>query len=143
MTGQQENPGTGYTLMGEETNEADIPAICKAIGIKGDNIYLVNPLRLDETDAALEDALSKQEPTVIITRWPCILKRFSDRDKAEFDLSPKQCRIDQEKCTKCRVCVNTGCPAIYSGKEITINGASCTGCEVCKQACRFGAIETV
>ncbi|MDR1135392.1 MAG: indolepyruvate ferredoxin oxidoreductase subunit alpha [Clostridiales Family XIII bacterium] len=143
MTGQQDNPGTGYTLMGEETNEADIPAICKAIGIKGDNIYLVNPLRLDESGAAIDDALSKNEPTVIITRWPCILKKATGNDRAEFDLSPKKCSINQEKCTKCRVCVNTGCPAIYSGKEIVINSESCTGCAVCKQACRFDAIDMI
>jgi len=140
MTGHQENPGTGFTLMGEPATEVDIPMLCKAIGVKGDNIYIVNPLDLKETDAALTDALSKDEPTVIITKWPCILKKFSDQDKEEFDLSRKWCEIDQEKCKKCKACVKTGCPAIFSGDQITIDKEACTGCSVCRQVCPFDAI---
>ena len=143
MTGHQQNPGTGFTLMGEPTNEVDIPMLCKAIGVKGDNIYIINPLDLTETDNALTDALSKDEPTVIIAKWPCILKKFSDKDKQEFDLSPKRCDIDQEKCKKCKACVKTGCPAITSGDQITINPDSCTGCSVCRQVCPFEAIKEV
>ena len=41
--------------------------------------------------------MGKNEATVLITRWPCILKKFSEIDKAEFDLRPKKCVIDQEK----------------------------------------------
>ncbi len=143
MTGHQQNPGTGFTLMGDPTNEVDIPMLCKAIGVKGDNIYIINPLDLTETDNALTDALSKDEPTVIIAKWPCILKKFSDKDKQEFDLSPKRCDIDQEKCKKCKACVKTGCPAITSGDQITINPDSCTGCSVCRQVCPFDAIKEV
>ncbi len=143
MTGHQENPGTGFTLMGDPATEVDIPMLCKAIGVKGDNIYIVNPLDLKETDAALTDALSKDEPTVIIAKWPCILKKFSDKDKEEFDLSRKWCEIDQEKCRKCKACVKTGCPAIFSGAQITIDKEACTGCSVCRQVCPFDAIQEV
>ena len=140
MTGHQENPGTGYTLMGEHAQEVDIPMLCKAIGVKEENIYTVNPLLMDVTGKVLDEALSKDEPTVIIARYPCILKAFSDQDKEEFDLSPKKCHIDQEKCTKCKVCVKTGCPAILSGEQITIDPGPCTGCTVCMQVCKFDAI---
>ena len=143
MTGHQENPGTGFTLMGEPATEVDIPMLCKAIGVKGDNIYIINPLDLTMTDQALSDALTKDEPTVIIAKWPCILKKFSDQDKEEFDLSPKKCDIDQEKCKKCNACVKTGCPAISSGDTITINQDACTGCNICKQVCPFDAIMEV
>ena len=144
MTGHQENPGTGYTLMGEETVEIDIPALCAAIGMKPENIVTVNPLDLAQTEKALAEAIEKDEPTVVITRWPCILKKFSEQDKAEFDLSPAVCRVDPDKCKNCKICVQTGCPAIYSGeKTTTINEESCTGCTVCKQVCPFGAIEEV
>ncbi|HWQ77715.1 MAG TPA: indolepyruvate ferredoxin oxidoreductase subunit alpha [Anaerovoracaceae bacterium] len=143
MTGHQQNPGTGFTLMGEPAPEVDIPMLCKAIGLKEENIYTVNPLRLKETEDVLTEALAKDEATVIIAKWPCILKRFSDKDKADFDLSPKRCKVDQEKCRKCKACVKTGCPAISAGDQITINQDSCTGCSVCRQVCAFDAIQEV
>lgn len=143
MTGHQENPGTGYTLMGEPAQEADIPLMCKAIGIKDENLYIINPLLLEESSKIVNEALAKEEPTVIITRWPCILKKFSDQDKEEFDLSPKKCIIDQDKCTKCKACVRTGCPAINSGEKIEIDPEPCTGCAVCMQVCPFDAIREV
>jgi indolepyruvate ferredoxin oxidoreductase alpha subunit len=143
MTGHQENPGTGYTLMGEPAIEADIRAICEAVGIKKENIAMINPLKLDETDAALDAALAKDEPSVIITKYPCILKKFSEQDRREFDLSPKKCVVDQDKCKKCKACTKTGCPAITVTDSVNINGDSCTGCGICRQVCKFGAIEEV
>ncbi|QAT42222.1 indolepyruvate ferredoxin oxidoreductase subunit alpha [Aminipila luticellarii] len=143
MTGHQQNPGTGYTLMGEPATEVDIPMLCKAIGVKDENLFIINPLELDKSGEIVDKALATDEPTVIITKWPCILKKFTDQDKAEFDLSPKKCEIDQEKCTKCRMCVRTGCPAINSGEMVEIDPQSCTGCGVCRQVCKFGAIKEV
>jgi len=140
MTGHQENPGTGYTLTGEETAKVDIPMLCRAIGMSDDCIFIVNPLDLEETSNVLDIALAKNEPSVIITRYPCVLKRFTEDERAEFDLSPKTCIIDQALCKKCRNCVKTGCPAIHSGDTITINRDACVGCGVCMQVCPFGAI---
>lgn len=142
MTGHQENPGTGYTLMGDPAPEVDIPALCLAIGMKKENIYIVDPNRLDQVNNALDEALAKNEPTVIITKWPCVLKKFSAQDKNDFDLTPKKCTVDQDKCTNCKACVKCGCPAIYSTKDsVHIDAVSCTGCNVCAQICPFGAIE--
>lgn len=143
MTGHQQNPGTGLTLMGEPATEVDIPMLCRAIGIKEEYLYVINPLELDQSSDIVDKALATDEPTVIITKWPCILKKFTEEDKAEFDLSPKKCIIDQEKCTKCKMCVKTGCPAIHSGQTIEIDQVSCTGCGVCKQVCKFDAIKEV
>lgn len=140
MTGQQENPGTGFTLMGEPAVEANIPLLCQAVGIRKENIYTVNPLMLSDMDRVLTEALGKDEATVIITRWPCALKRYSEKDKKEFNLTRKPCYIDQEKCTKCKACVRTGCPTIISGEKIVIRREDCTGCTVCKQVCAFDAI---
>ena len=143
MTGHQDHPGTGYTLTGEPTVEADIPAICEALGMKAENITVVNPLKLDETAAALDAALAKDEASVIIAKWPCILKKFSEQDLKEFDLRPKKYSTNQEKCVKCRMCAKTGCPAISSGAIVKIDVDSCVGCGVCRQVCKFGAIEEV
>ena len=35
---------------------------------------------LDEVNKALDTLLPKDEPTVLITRWPCVLKKFSKQD---------------------------------------------------------------
>jgi indolepyruvate ferredoxin oxidoreductase alpha subunit len=145
MTGHQQNPGTGYTLMGKAAPEVDIPALCKSIGVKEENIITVNPNHLDEVNEALDKLLPKDEPTVLITRWPCVLKKFSQQDIDEFPtLHKTQCVIDQDKCKNCKMCVKTGCPALISTKEkVVVDYTSCNGCTVCKQVCPFGAIEEV
>ena len=144
MTGHQQNPGTGYTLMGDPATEVDIPALCRALGMKDENIYIVNPNHLDEVSKALDEAIAKDEPTVIITKWPCVLKKYSTQDKEEFDLSPRRCEVDPDKCRNCKMCVKCGCPAIYSEKDkVSIQAASCTGCGVCAQICPFDAIREV
>ncbi len=140
MTGHQQNPGTGFTLMGEPTVEVDIELICQAVGIPKSHIFVINPLDLKETDQALTAALALDDASVILAKWPCILKKFSDQDKEDFDLSPGKCEINQEICTKCKTCVRTGCPAIHSGDNIEIDEVMCTGCAVCMQVCPFNAI---
>lgn len=144
MTGHQENPGTGYTLMGDPANEINIPELVKAIGIK--HVVSVNPLHLDEMNKAIDDAFAFDGPSVIITRWPCVLKKFSDQDHQEFDLSPKTCYVDVDACKGCKVCTKTGCPSISfdkNSKKASIDPHMCVGCQVCLQACPFKAIKKV
>ncbi|GAA0179686.1 indolepyruvate ferredoxin oxidoreductase subunit alpha [Clostridium sediminicola] len=144
MTGHQENPGTGYTLQGMPTKQADIPAIVKAVGIE--HIRIINPLKLDEVKSALDWALALDEPSVIITRWPCVLKKHSKQDSEEFGDYKSLCLVNVDKCIGCKKCMKTGCPAISFDKEnkkAVIDKASCVGCEVCLQVCPVKAIEKV
>ena len=144
MTGHQENPGTGFTLQGMPTKIADIPAIVKALGI--DAIRVVNPLDLKESREALEWALSLDEPAVIITRWPCVLKKHSAADKAEFGDYRGTCTVDAAKCIGCRMCVKTGCPALRfdkAAKKVSIDATQCVGCKICLQVCPVKAISKV
>lgn len=144
MTGHQENPGSGYTLEGDSTQMIDIPNLVKAIGVE--HVQTINPLMLKEVDTALEEAFAFDGPSVIITRWPCALKQFSKEDLAEFDLSKRMCKVDQDKCRGCQICVKTGCPAISfdaETKKASINKHMCIGCTVCLQACPFEAIEKI
>lgn len=145
MTGHQQNPGSGFTLMGKEAPEVDIPALLKAIGMKEENIHTVNPNILEEVDKALDACIATDEPSVIITRWPCVLKKFSQQDLDEFPTMNKhQCEIDQDKCKNCKMCVKTGCPALMSTKDkVEIDKTSCNGCTICKQVCPFNAISEV
>src|SRR5690606_10166879 len=69
MTGHQDNPGTGYTLQGETTKMANIPEIVKALGVE--HVRTINPLKLNELKEAFDWAYDLDEPSVIISRWPC------------------------------------------------------------------------
>lgn len=140
MTGHQENPGSGYTLMGESSQPIDIKKLCEAVGIK--HIDVVNPLDLKETKDAINKHMELDEPSVIITRWPCVLKKFTEEDKKEFDLEKKICVVESEKCKKCKVCLKVGCPAISFKDEVgaIIDESMCVGCKVCLQVCPFDAI---
>lgn len=143
MTGHQENPGSGYDLMGDPSSELDIAAICKAVGIK--NVRTIDPNNLSEVRAALDWGLDNEEASVIITRWPCALKKFSQQDREEFpDLFSRHCKVDHDLCIGCRKCLKTGCPAIAFGSEAakksSINRDMCLGCEVCLQVCPTNAI---
>ncbi|MCF6465142.1 indolepyruvate ferredoxin oxidoreductase subunit alpha [Clostridium sp. Cult2] len=144
MTGHQDNPGTGFTLQGEPTKMANIPEIVKALGVK--HVRTVNPLRLDELKEAFDWAYDLDEPSVIISRWPCALKKLSEYDKEEFEYVPGKCEIDEDKCIGCKMCVNTGCPAIHfdkAAKKSRIDKVQCVGCEVCMQVCPVKAISKV
>lgn len=145
MTGHQENPGSGYTLQGEKTEELSIEAIVRALGFK--NVVIINPNDLTAVKNALDWALSLDEPSVIITRWPCALKKFSPEDKEEFkDLFTDKYSVDHEVCIGCKACIRTGCPAISFDKETkksTIDYNACVGCSVCSQVCPVKAIGKV
>ncbi len=145
MTGHQENPGTGYTLQGKETKEVDIEKVVRAFGLE--NVITIDPNDLEAVKNALNWALSLDEPSVIITRWPCVLKKFSPKDKEEFSTAFKtKCKVDVEKCVGCRACIRTGCPAISydkATKKSNIDLDTCVGCEVCLQVCPVKAIGKV
>jgi indolepyruvate ferredoxin oxidoreductase, alpha subunit len=145
MTGHQQNPGTGFTLQGEETIEVDIEKVVKAMGMK--NVVVINPNDLMAVRNALEWALSLDESSVIITRWPCVLKQLSEQDKEEFSgVFETQCKVEDDLCDGCKKCVKTGCPAILFDKELefaSIDPNACVGCDVCLQVCPTGAIVKV
>ena len=142
MTGHQNNPGTGYTAKDEETTLIKIEDLVKAIGVK--HVYVIDPNNLKEVDDALDKCLALDEPSVIITRWPCVLKKFSREDKSEFDnLFTTKNKVDADKCIGCRLCLKAGCPAMSYDKEnkkVTISRAQCVGCDVCTQVCPKDAI---
>ncbi len=144
MTGHQDNPGTGYTLQGDETKIVEIEPIVRALGIK--HVKTVNPLEQDETKAALDFAYGLDEPSVIISRYPCALKKYSKEDLEEFGPIEGYCEVDQDICIGCKKCVSTGCPAIVFVKDIkksSINRIQCVGCELCLQVCPVKAISKV
>jgi indolepyruvate ferredoxin oxidoreductase alpha subunit len=133
MTGGQEHPGTGYTLMGEETKQADIPAIVKALGI--DHVEHLDTDNYDKALATIKDATSRSGPSVLITSGPCRL--FPKK------LPGKSYYVDHDTCVGCGTCLRIGCPALYASEETTpkglhksaIDSTVCVGCDLCAQLC--------
>ncbi len=133
MTGHQDHPGTGRTLMGDGTYAASIEEIAKACGVR--RIRIVNPYDLESVHDVLKEELYAEEPSLIISRAPCILKEKKAVGPA-LKISPDSCR-------NCRACLSLGCPAIETaGKTVkpSINPTLCTGCGMCRLVCRFGAV---
>ncbi len=126
------------------TKAVDIPALVKAIGV--DHVRTVNPLDLKEVREAFAWALALEEPSVIISRWPCVLKKHSAADRKEFGDYRGTCVVDEAKCIGCKACVRTGCPALRFNKDtkkVKIDAVQCTGCKVCAQVCPKKAIAKV
>lgn len=144
MTGHQENPGTGFTLQGDTTKIANIESIVRALGVE--KVKTISPLNRKDMKEAMDWAFEQTEPCVIISRYPCALKKYSEQDLEEFGPIQGECRVDQDTCIACKACVRTGCPAIHFQKDInksSINEEQCVGCELCMQVCPVKAISKV
>ncbi len=134
MTGHQENPGSGRTLMGEPTIEASIEALGRACGIK--RVRTVDPYDFKTTLAVIEEEINADEPSLIISKAVCPLRERKRVGEIR--------RIANEKCKKCGACLKLGCPAIESqgkGTIPAINPLLCSGCGLCEKICKFGAIQ--
>jgi indolepyruvate ferredoxin oxidoreductase alpha subunit len=141
MTGHQENPGSGFTITGAPAPEADIEGIARAFGMK--DIHKVNPMDLAAVRQALNAALAFQGPSLIITRYPCVLKKWSQEDKDEFAPDRTPYSVDRDKCIGCRSCIRVGCPALSydkNAKKASVDPRACAGCGVCAQVCPKQAI---
>jgi indolepyruvate ferredoxin oxidoreductase alpha subunit len=150
MTGHQPNPSTGVTITGDYSSVVDLEALCRAIGVK--HVYTVNPNDIEASLKVLKQEIARPEPSVIITKSPCVLlPEMKKRKDKELYL------ILSEKCTGCKTCLKLGCPAIewvsltpeeakklgYKEKQkgySRINATLCYGCGQCAPLCKFKAI---
>lgn len=131
MTGHQQNPTTGKNLRGEPAGKVDLEALCRALGFR--RVRVTDPYNLQEVDAVLKEELEAQEPSIIISRRPCVMI------KGTVHKPPLQ--ADKDKCVGCKACMKIGCPAIsVRDGKVQIDGTLCIGCGVCTQMCKFGAL---
>lgn len=130
MTGHQDHPGTGKTLMGAETKALDIEQMVKACGIE--KVYKVDPYKIKETKSLVRKVLAEEGPAVIISSRPCALKVSKNPPK----------KVLAEKCNGCKLCMNLGCTAIeIKDDKAVINDAYCVGCGMCVEVCAREAIQ--
>ena len=132
MTGHQQNPTTGKTLKGDVTAAVSLEKLCEAIGIN--RVRVVDPYDLAECEKVIKEELAADEPSVIISRRPCILLKYVEK-------KPPM-KVDSDKCRSCKACMGLGCPSIsLSDGKAKIDHTLCVGCGICSQLCHFDAIK--
>lgn len=130
MTGNQPNPGTGKTMMGNISEQISIYNLLSACGVK--HIERVNPFDLTKSKEAVKRVADKKGVSAIIFEAPCI----------QIAKPKPTYMINSTKCKKCKRCINElGCPAItIQNENVMIDSALCFGCSICEQICPFDAI---
>ncbi len=73
MTGHQDNPATGLTLMGEPTYELNLEMVVRACGVN--RVVVVDPRDVELLEKVIVEEIAAKEPSVIIARRKCILAR--------------------------------------------------------------------
>jgi indolepyruvate ferredoxin oxidoreductase alpha subunit len=91
MTGQQPNPASGSTLMGEAANVIDFEQLCRAVGVE--HVQTVNPHDINGTQKVLKEELERDATSVIICRAPCVLipEMKKEKQKGYTKISPEMC----------------------------------------------------
>ncbi len=133
MTGHQENPLTGKTLMGTPAPNLCLEDICASLGVAREHIRVVDPADLAALETVLKEELAALCPSVIICRRPCALLKGVKKNPP--------LTVNEDKCIGCRSCMKIGCPCIsVTGKKAKIDASMCVGCGLCQQMCKFGAL---
>lgn len=131
MTGHQQNPTTGFNIKNEPATKINLEALCHALGIN--RVKVVDPYDLKATESTIKEELAVAEPSVIISRRPCVLLK-------QVKTNPPY-KVDKDKCRSCKACMRIGCSAIsMKENKASIDSTLCTGCGVCTQLCAFKAL---
>ena len=135
MTGHQDHAATGKTLKGQVVPAINIYGLCKSLGIE--HVCEVDDFNQAELERIIKEEVARDAVSVIITKAPCALLKG-----IKF---PNKCRPLPEKCKKCGACLRPGCPALTKNEDgtISIDETMCNGCGLCKQLCKFDAINLV
>ena len=135
MTGHQDHAATGKTLKGQVVPAINIYGLCKSLGIE--HVCEVDAFDQAELERIIKEEVVRDAVSVIITKAPCALLKG-----IKF---PNKCRPLPDKCKKCGACLRPGCPALTKNEDgtISIDETMCNGCGLCKQLCKFDAINLV
>lgn len=139
MTGHQGHPGSGRTLHGSQTDPVNIANVARAMGVPF--VMEVEAENIDDTEAAIRQAIAVEEPAVVVVRALCMFEGAYQREPYH---------IVAADCNGCTLCFRLGCPAIYKSEELDeksgrpkawIDPNACVGCGLCFDVCARQAIE--
>jgi indolepyruvate ferredoxin oxidoreductase alpha subunit len=129
MTGHQDHPGTGRTLMGEPTVKVDLIKLAESLGIR--DARRVNAYDVGAVKQAIKEATESPEPSFLVMEGKCVLL---DREHWTPALV-----VNQDECVACGLCLRLGCPALSKDEngKTAINPIFCVGalCSMCAQVC--------
>ncbi|MHA1506447.1 MAG: thiamine pyrophosphate-dependent enzyme [Candidatus Asgardarchaeia archaeon] len=138
MTGFQPHPGC--TPVGNESKKrVKIEDLVPGIGLK--NVAVIDPFDLKESIRTVKELSAKRGVSVIISRARCAI--ISNREREIRGVPKKTYRVNEEVCIRCKMRLETGCPAISWDGWPRIDPILCNGCSLCAQLCPKGAIEEV
>lgn len=131
MTGHQDNPGSGKTLLGEPAERIDIENVVRGLGAK--RVEVVNPYEVDNVMKVVKECIDSGEPSVVIARYPCVLHIKEKHPVPE---------VDTEVCINCGACLKIGCPPLIKTEtQVSIDSMLCNGCGLCARICPIQAIK--
>ena len=143
MTGMQPDPGTGRRTDGSPALRADIAMIARGCGVG--YVKRLDPYRLPEMIATLQDAMRSPGVSVVIAEAPCTTQGIYIHEPVQ---------VDQQVCLAGRGCEDTpcyhkvGCPSVLLSLDdvkprVSIDSATCVACGLCVDACPYDAIKPV
>lgn len=143
MTGMQPDPGTGRRTDGSPALRADIAMIARGCGVE--YVKRLDPYRLPEMVATLQDAMRSPGVSVVIAEAPCTTQGVYIHEPVQ---------VDQQACLAGRGCEDTpcyhkvGCPSVLLSLDdvkplVSIDSATCVACGLCVDACPYDAIKPV
>ncbi len=140
MTGHQQNPGTGKTLLEKETVTVELEPLVRSCGVK--HVKTLPAGDVHAIEKTLKEYVKLDEPSVLIVVEPCALL---PAQKAKW----KALEVLADACNGCALCFRLGCPAMLRSDELdekyqrpkaVIDPVLCTGCELCAEICPREAI---
>jgi indolepyruvate ferredoxin oxidoreductase, alpha subunit len=134
MTGHQENLSSSRLASGALVRALDFVALARGLGVS--NVREVDAYDLDALERVIREEVEREEPSVIVTKRPCLLK-------AGVGPPGHPMMVAAGECLGCGQCIELGCPALsFSKGLVDVDPVLCSGCGLCLQVCPAGAISS-